>query len=108
MTVYSKTRAPNEPEMILRQRPGLETVPLIKSSEFEEDESLLRFDKERFYFSETRRIPLLTANEGKIAARRVEMGNRVLEIKQDIEKGRCLATGSRIFPGNYQGSLAII
>jgi len=97
MTINPPKRASKETEMIPPQEAAFEPEPLIVNSELEEDELLPRFDKKRFYLTEISRIPLLTSDEGKIAARQIEMGSRVSGIKRDIEKGRCLASGSQIF-----------
>ena len=80
--------------MIPHQESVLETELPIESYEFEEDKSLPRFDREQFYLHEISRIHLLTIDEGKIAARRIEMGSRVSEIKQNIETAYRSASGS--------------
>jgi len=105
MTVATKKRMWNETEMFPPQHPAFQREPDIENSKIEEiklanftaDKALLGFDKKRFYLNEISRISLLTADEGRVAIRRVETGNRVSEIKHDIEKGGHLATGSRVF-----------
>jgi len=96
MAVQTKTRTSNNLEMIFEQQSTFESWQAFEGSELEEGESLPRLDKERFYLNEIRRIPLLTADKGKIAARRIEMGNRVSKIKNKIEIRYRLATSGQV------------
>src|SRR5208283_933959 len=96
MTIGTKTQASIELETFPEEEPSFETEPAVESSilkkiesaDFTTDAILPRFDKVRIYLHEIGQIPLLSADDGKMAARRVEMGGRVSEIKQDIQK-RC-------------------
>ena len=97
MTINHPKRASKGTEMIPHQEAAFEPEPPIENSELEEEQLLPRFDKERFYLFEISRIPLLATDEGKKAARQIEMGSRVSGIKQDIKKGRFLTSGSQLF-----------
>ena len=96
MTIQTKTEASNELEMIFDQKSSLESHLPIKSAEIEHDESPSGFDKERSSLREIGRIPLLTADEEKIAARRIEMGTKVTEIKRDLKMEGRSTTGSQV------------
>ena len=50
----------------------------------------------RIYLHEIGRVPLLTVDQGEIAARRIEMAGRVSGIKQDIQKRCGLVYGSQV------------
>ena len=50
----------------------------------------------RIYLHEIGRVPLLTADQGEIAARRIEMGSRVSGIKQAIQKRGGLVYSSQV------------
>ena len=104
MKIGTKTRASIELETFPEDEPSFETEPAVESSilkkiesaDFTADAILPRFDKVRIYLHEIGQIPLLSADEGKVAARRVEMGGRVSEIKQDIQKRCSHVSGSQI------------
>ena len=54
-------------------------------------------DPIRTYLHEIGRVPLLTANDEKITARRIEIGKRVLSVKHELEIQGNHATASQIF-----------
>ena len=54
-------------------------------------------DPIRLYLHEIRRVPLLTASDEKITARRIEIGKRVSAVKQGLEIQGKQATASQIF-----------
>jgi len=95
VTIHPKPRHSNELEMIVAQESLFELQPPVESYELA-DESLPKFDLARCYLQEIRRIPLLTADDGQIAARRIEIGSRVSEIKQNIETAHRSTSGSQV------------
>jgi RNA polymerase primary sigma factor len=96
MTIDINTGMSSELAKVLQQDPTFRAEPDVIGTELQEDKSLPRFNKERFYLSEIRRVPLLTADEEKIAARRIEMGTKVTEIKQDLEMEGHSVAGSQV------------
>jgi RNA polymerase primary sigma factor len=104
MTIDTKTVASIELETFPEEEASFETEPTVESSifnkidsaDFAADVILPRFDKVRIYLHEIGQIPLLSDEEGKMAARRVEMGGRVSEMKQDIQKMYSHVSGSQI------------
>jgi RNA polymerase primary sigma factor len=96
MTIDKNRSISNKPEIIPHMELTFETAPPVESSELQNDECIPRFDKVRIYLHEIGRVPLLTADQGEIAARRIEMGGRVSGIKQDIQKRCGLVYGSQV------------
>ena len=83
----------------------LEIEPTAEDLETEEPEpSVLEADEQeigddpvRLYLHEIGRVPLLTARDEKIAARRIEIGKRVSSIKRALEKQGGHVTASQVF-----------
>ena len=70
-----------------------EAEPLV----LEADEQEIGDDPVRLYLHQIGRVPLLTAGDEKIAARRIEIGKRVSGIKQAFERQESHATASQVF-----------
>jgi len=97
MTIDKNKSISKKPEIIPHREVTFETAPPVESSELQKDECIPRFDKVRIYLHEIGRVPLLTADQGEIAARRIEMGSRVSGIKQAIQKRGGLVIAARYF-----------
>jgi RNA polymerase primary sigma factor len=96
MTIDKNKSISKKPEIIPHREVTFETAPPVESSELQKDECIPRFDKVRIYLHEIGRVPLLTADQGEIAARRIEMGSRVSGIKQAIQKRGGLVYSSQV------------
>ena len=96
MTIDKNKSISKKPEIIPHREVTFETAPPVESSELQKDECIPRFDKGRIYLHEIGRVPLLTADQGEIAARRIEMGSRVSGIKQAIQKRGGLVYSSQV------------
>jgi hypothetical protein len=68
MTIDKNKSISNKPEMIPHRELTFETAPPVESSQLQNDECMPRFDKVRIYLHEIWRVPLLTADQGEIAA----------------------------------------
>ncbi len=108
LTVASQqleTEAIKEPESNPEEEIVLEIEPTAEDLEIEEpalavldsDEQEGGNDLVRLYLQEIGRVPLLTAHDERIAARRIEMGKRVSGIEQALEKRGSHATASQVF-----------
>ncbi len=73
----------------------LEAEPALEAVEAEEQE--VGDDPVRLYLHEIGRVPLLTAHDEKMIARRIEIGKRITEVKRGLEKQGKHATASEIF-----------
>jgi RNA polymerase primary sigma factor len=60
------------------------------------DSSFVDEDPVRLYLHEIGRVPLLTAKDEKITARRIEIGKRVTNVKSALENQGIHANGSRV------------
>ena len=96
MTIDKNKSISKKPEIIPHREVTFEAAPPVESSELQKDECIPRFDKVRIYLHEIGRVPLLTADQGEIAARRIEMGSRVSGIKQAIQKRGGLVYSSQV------------
>ena len=96
MTIDKNKSISKKPEIIPHREVTFETAPPVESSQLQNDECMPRFDKVRIYLHEIGRVPLLTADQGEIAARRIEMGSRVSGIKQAIQKRGGLVYSSQV------------
>ena len=94
-----------EPESFPREEALLEIEMAAEDKESEEKETDVSVDDNqeveedpiRLYLHEIGRVPLLTAKDEKITARRIEVGKRVSVIKHGLEVDGNYASASRIF-----------
>jgi RNA polymerase primary sigma factor len=94
-----------EPETAPQEEALLEIELAAEDSEPEEqaadvleaDAQFIDEDPVRLYLHEIGRVPLLTAKDEKITARRIEIGKRVSAIKNGLEIDGSQAAASRIF-----------
>ena len=94
-----------EPESFPREEALLEIEMAAEDKDSEEKETDISVDDNqeveedpiRLYLHEIGRVPLLTAKDEKITARRIEVGKRVSVIKHGLEVDGNHASASRIF-----------
>ena len=97
--------APQEPDSFPREEALLEIELAAENKDFEEnspespveDNQEVEEDPIRLYLHEIGRVPLLSAKDEKITARRIELGKRVSVIRQRLEIDGSQVSASRIF-----------
>jgi RNA polymerase primary sigma factor len=94
----------NETESTTEEETALEIEPTAEDLELEEpvpvpdaDDQEGNDDPVHLYLHQIGRVPLITSIEEKVAARRIEMGKRVSEIKEELEKQGTQAAASQVF-----------
>ena len=86
-----------EEETALEKEPTTEDLELEEATVPDDDQQGYN-DPVRLYLQQIGRVQLLTARDEKIAARRIEMEQRVSGIKKKLEKQGRQASASQIFP----------
>jgi len=86
--------SPEEEEPVLEE-PTEEELELEPAIEAEEQE--VGDDPVRLYLHEIGRVQLLTANDEKTIARRIELGKRISEIRRELEKQGKHPSAAEIF-----------
>ncbi len=85
-----------EEEIALEKEPTTEDLELEEPTVPDDDQQGYN-DPVRLYLQQIGRVQLLTARDEKIAARRIEMEQRVSGIKKTLEKQGKQASASQIF-----------
>lgn len=100
-----ETDALKETESASEEEAALEIVPTAEDLELEEpvpvvpdtDDQEGNDDPIRLYLHQIGQVPLLTSRDEKIAARQIEIGKRVSEIKWELEKQGKQAVAGQVF-----------
>ncbi len=97
--VLKETESFPQKEALLEIERDPETKDSVETSSegYVEDNQEVEEDPVRLYLHEIGRVPLLSAADEKITARRIEVGKRVSVIRHGLEIGDNQASASRIF-----------